>query len=97
VLDLIQRLRFLQDWLDKGQPVVFWFSGFYFTQVRERENTNKTKTKKKEKEKKEGKGSLVLPFHVSLSTYHPKFMYVLKGTLAHSCCFHFLFPPFRHF
>jgi dynein heavy chain len=32
VLDLIQRLKFFQDWIDQGPPDVFWLSGFYFTQ-----------------------------------------------------------------
>ncbi|KAM6899568.1 dynein axonemal heavy chain 3 [Xenentodon cancila] len=32
VTDLLARLRFLQDWMDKGPPTVFWLSGFYFPQ-----------------------------------------------------------------
>lgn len=32
IADLVQRLKFLQDWVDAGPPESFWLSGFYFTQ-----------------------------------------------------------------
>jgi dynein heavy chain len=32
VADLGARLKFFQDWIDRGIPPTFWVSGFYFTQ-----------------------------------------------------------------
>lgn len=32
VSNLLERIAFLQKWIDEGMPVVYWLSGFYFTQ-----------------------------------------------------------------
>lgn len=28
--DLVNRLTYINDWLTKGPPKVFWIAGFYF-------------------------------------------------------------------
>lgn len=32
ILDFVERLNFISDWIEKGQPPSYWVSGFYFTQ-----------------------------------------------------------------
>ena len=32
ITDLLARIEFLQDWIDHDAPIVFWISGFFFTQ-----------------------------------------------------------------
>ncbi|KAJ3087451.1 Dynein heavy chain 1, axonemal [Quaeritorhiza haematococci] len=33
VVDLVARCQFIQTWIDKGIPTVFWISGFFFPQA----------------------------------------------------------------
>lgn len=33
VVDVMYRIDFMRDWIEKGIPAVFWISGFYFPQV----------------------------------------------------------------
>jgi len=33
VNDLVERLKWFQNWIDQGIPAIFWFSGIFFTQA----------------------------------------------------------------
>ncbi|KAL3881803.1 hypothetical protein ACJMK2_028195, partial [Sinanodonta woodiana] len=33
VLDLVERMKFISAWIDKGLPSVYWISGFFFPQA----------------------------------------------------------------
>merc|ERR1719359_1284971 len=33
VNDLVERIKFFEAWIQNGIPVIFWFSGIFFTQA----------------------------------------------------------------
>merc|ERR1719182_1156923 len=33
VNDLVERIKFFEEWIQTGIPVIFWFSGIFFTQA----------------------------------------------------------------
>ena len=33
VKEVLERIAFFQGWIDRGAPLVYWISGFFFTQV----------------------------------------------------------------
>jgi len=32
-VDLLARIKFLNEWFDHGTPIQFWYSGFFFPQA----------------------------------------------------------------
>lgn len=40
VKEVLERTQFFQSWIDDGSPMVYWISGFFFTQVRSSPNPN---------------------------------------------------------